>query len=135
MECGDIESPPSKKLTVWGLIEIIIMCIIGIIALDNLIRMFNSGGVFANIYTILLFALNLCIVIALVLTIWGICALDGNKLKLGLVLFFICLVVDIVLIIWGFIRYEGKIYFENIARVVVEIILAYILYKQSNKLG
>ena len=134
--CGDLERPPSRNnMSICAIIELIVMAICGILCLEQLIRIFNSGADLGNAWILITVIIDFLIVVGLVLVLVGLfCATSASSIRSGVFCFCIGAIASVVLIIYYIVAGSDRLTFENFLYIVLLIFLSYILWIQSGHL-
>ena len=134
VECGNIDTPPSRSnMTIWGIVEFIIMIFIGVSCALNVI---NALGYSMSFWGIIWFVGNGFGVAGLVFVILGLFFTGGYHFKIGMICFFISILIAIVYIVITILRVEGReFYFSTAVYLCLDIFMAYVLWRQSGHLS
>ena len=132
MECGSIDTPPSRSnMTIWGIVEFVIMIFIGASCLLNVLDTIHYT---MNVWNIVWFVGNAFGVAGLIFVILGLLQSNGRYFNIGMICFFINIVISIVCIVFSIIGYGSAVYFGTIVTVCLDIFMAYVLWRQSSHL-
>ena len=134
--CECLYVPPSRNnLTIWGIIELIIMAICGLLCAAELIEFFNTEGHYrTSIVLILVIVADVFIVLGLCLIIFGLfCSPSQSQIRSGIICFVVGAICFAVAIVYSAIQ-SGDIYFIQILHVILLAFLAYILWVQAGRL-
>ena len=134
--CECLYVPPSRNnLTIWGIIELIIMAICGLLCAAELIDFFNSDYHYkASIVLILIIVADVFIVLGLCLIIFGLfCSPSQSQIRSGIICFVVGAICFAVAIVYSAIQ-SGHIYLTQILHVILLAFLAYILWIQAGRL-
>ena len=130
--CDELERPPSRSnMSLWAIIELVIMGVCGVLCLVELIDILNSGKSLNNVYLILRIVVDALIVIGLVLIIIGLfCASGPSSIRSGILCFVIGAIITLVVLILDIVNGE-KLTFYSFCYIVLLFFLAYLLWRQS----
>ena len=134
--CECLYVPPSRNnLTIWGIIELIIMAICGLLCAAELIEFFNTEGHYrTSIVLILVIVADVFIVLGLCLIIFGLfCSPSQSQIRSGIICFVVGAICFAVAIVYSAIQ-SGHIYLTQILHVILLAFLAYILWIQAGRL-
>ena len=134
--CECLYTPPSRNnLTIWGILELIIMAICGLLCASDLIELFNSDAHHrTSIVLILVVVADVFIVLGLCLIIFGLfCSPSQSQIRSGIICFVVGAICFAVAIVYSAIQ-VGKIYFSQILHVILLAFLAYILWIQAGRM-
>ena len=137
--CGDIDRPPSRSNnSLFAIIELVIMGVVGIICLVDLFRLIQYMGDHKDwdVIEILRVIEYGLIVAGLVLIIIGIfCSPSQYQIRTGILCFCVgtILAVVILVLLINDDRTSDTLFF-NICYMIFLIFLAYILWRQSSHL-
>ena len=128
IECGNIETPPSRtSITIWGLVEFIIMCIIGIFCLIDFFNVFYTDITVRSIIAIVGDAFGIA---GLVFVILGLWMSNTNHFRTGILCFLVSIIITLVVIVWGLIS-GASFTLRIVLEVAFDVFLAYVLWRQS----
>ena len=133
--CGDLERPPSRSnMSLWAIIELVAMGVCALFCLMQLIDLFNSNANMKNVWTILTIVVDALIVVGLVLVVYGLfCAVGAGTIRSGILCFVVGCIVELVVLIYAIVNGE-RLTFYGFCYIVLLIVLAYILWRQSGHL-
>ena len=126
----DLEVPPSRAhMGVFQIIELAVMLIVGILSIYDL---FNYLKYDFTLWTVLVIVMDACIIAGLVFIIIGLFCSGSNKIKTGIILFFVGAVIAITMIIQNLIT-DSKldVWLLDLVKGAILVFLAIILWKQS----
>ena len=140
--CGDITSPPTRgNMSIFAIIELVIMGVVGIICLVNLVNMVrdltdsNSKHSFNEITILQIIEFTLIVAGLCFILIGLFCSISSYHIRTGILCFCIGTIVAVVLTILIIYRgLEKDDLFFNICYIIFLIFLAYILWLQSGRL-
>ena len=122
-------------MSIFAIVELIVMFVCGILALEQLIWMFNNNVPLSNAWNIIKIIVDILIVTGLVFIIIGLfCSMSGNSIRTGILCFLIGAILSVVLIVFQIIDRNNKITFENLIFMILLIVLSYFLWRQSGNL-
>ena len=128
IECGNIDTPPSRSnITVWGLVEFIVMCIIGIFCLIDFFNVFYTQITVRSIIAIVGDAFGIAGLVFIILGLW---LSNSSHFRTGILCFLVSIIITLVTIVWGLIS-GASISFQTILVVAFDVFLAYVLWRQS----
>ena len=131
VECGNIDTPPSRtNITIWGIVEFIIMCFIGLSCLGNIFEILRYD---ITLWSIISFVGAGFGFAGLVFVILGLWQSNGYYFNIGMICFFINILIAIVCIIFSIIN-GSHVYFGTILTICLDIFMAYVLWRQSGHL-
>ena len=132
--CGDLERPPSRSnMSLFAIIELVIMGVLAIICLVELIDIFNSNQSLSNVFLILRIISDILIVVGLCLIVYGLfCAMNPSPIRSGILCYLIAALISLVVIVYNFI--ESSITAYQFFYAVFLLFLAYFLWRQSGHL-
>ena len=132
--CGDLERPPSRSnMSLFAIIELVIMGVLAIICLVELINIFNSNQSMSNVFLILRIISDILIVVGLCLVVYGLfCALSPSPIRSGILCYLIAALISLVVIVYNFV--ENSITAYQFFYAVFLLFLAYFLWRQSGHL-
>ena len=126
MECGDIHEPPSRsKVTIWCIVELVLMAIIGI----NCIYGFAEAMKMEFLWAIIFLVGNGFGIAGLVFVILAIWKENGAFMKIGTLCFAIALIISIVIFILNLIN--GHVSGSSIIHFIIDCFLCYVFWIQS----
>ena len=132
VECGNIYTPPSRSnMTIWGIVELVVMVLIGVSCLLNVLDALHYK---MNLWTIIWFVGNGFGVAGLVFVILGLFFTGGYHFRIGMICFFISIITAIIYIVIMIIDYQS-VYFSTIIYLCLDIFMAYVLWVQSGHLS
>ena len=126
----DLEVPPSRaNMGVFQIIELAVMLIVGILSIYDL---FNYLQYKFTLWSVLVIVMDACIIAGLVFIIIGLFCSGSNKIKTGIILFFVGAVIAIAMIIQNLIT-DSKldVWLLDLVKGAILVFLAIILWKQS----
>ena len=126
----DLEVPPSRaNMGVFQIIELAVMLIVGILSIYDLFNYLKYGF---TLWTVLVIVMDACIIAGLVFIIIGLFCSGSNKIKTGIILFFVGAVIAIAMIIQNLIT-DNKldVWLLDLVKGAILVFLAIILWKQS----
>ena len=130
VECGNIEEPPSRsKVTVWCIVELVVMAIIGV----NCIYGFAENAKLGSLWNILALVGNGFGIAGLIFVILSLWKENGGLMKTGTICFAIALIINIVIFVFFLI--DGNINFSSIAHFALDVFLCYVFWVQSGHFG
>ena len=131
VECGNIDTPPSRtNITIWGIVEFIIMCFIGLSCLGTILGSFYNTINFVSIIGFVGAGFGFA---GLIFVILGLLQSNGRYFNIGMICFFINILIAIVCIIFSIIN-GSHVYFGTILTICLDIFMAYVLWRQSGHL-
>ena len=131
IECGDIDTPPSRQsITIWGLVEFIIMCIIGIFCLIDFFNVFYTEITVRSIIAIVGDAFGIAGLVFIILGLW---MSNSGHFRTGILCFLVSIIITLVVIVWGLIS-GASFTLRTLLVVVFDVFLAYVLWRQSAQL-
>ena len=132
--CGDMYRPPSRSnMSLFAIIEIVIMGVLGVICLVELINLFQSNASMNNVSTILRIIVDILIVVGLCLIIYGLfCAMSPSPIRSGIICYLLAAIITLVVLVYCFIN--GGVTFYQFVYAVFLLFLAYFLWIQSGHL-
>lgn len=132
MDCGNMETPPSRgNVTIWGIVEIVVLAIVGLLCLFNFFDILRFGHL--GVWEIVGLVGNGLGVAGLIFVALGLFQSNSAHIKIGITCFLVSIIISIVVLVFRILGGE-KLYFGMVATVVLYIFLAYILWKQSSHL-
>ena len=131
VECGTIDQPPSfKNITIWGIVTLVIMLILGVFSTIGLVSGISNNEGF---YYFLLLVGSACGIVGLLLVVLTIITENSTFMWIGLFGFFSSCIINIVLLFLFLIG--GKdVNIVPIFQIVLEIFLCFLFYRQSSGL-
>ena len=126
----DLEVPPSRaNMGVFQIIELAVMLIVGILSIYDL---FNYLQYKFTLWSALVIVMDACIIAGLVFIIIGLFCSGSNKIKTGIILFFVGAVIAIAMIIQNLITDSKlEVWLLDLIKGAILVFLAIILWKQS----
>ena len=126
----DLEVPPSRaNMGVFQIIELAVMLIVGILSIYDL---FNYLQYKFTLWSALVIVMDACIIAGLVFIIIGLFCSGSNKIKTGIILFFVGAVIAIAIIIQNLITDSKlEVWLLDLIKGAILVFLAIILWKQS----
>ena len=126
----DLEVPPSRaNMGVFQVIELAVMLIVGILSIYDL---FNYLQYKFTLWSVLVIVMDACIIAGLVFIIIGLFCSGSNKIKTGIILFFVGAVIAIAMIIQNLITDSKlEVWLLDLIKGAILVFLAIILWKQS----
>ena len=126
----DLEVPPSRaNMGVFQIIELAVMLIVGILSIYDL---FNYLQYKFTLWSALVIVMDACIIAGLVFIIIGLFCSGSNKIKTGIILFFVGAVIAIAIIIQNLITDSKlEVWLLDLVKGAILVFLAIILWKQS----
>lgn len=132
VECGNMETPPSRSnMTIWGIVELIVMGVIGLTCLFNLFDYVNRG--IGGVWSIIGLVGNGLGLAGLVFICLGLYQSNSGHIKIGIICFLVSTLICCVCIVFSILNGE-KLYFGMIVTLALYIFIAYVLWKQSSHL-
>ena len=130
--CGDLDRPPSRSnMSLFAIIEIVIMGVCGVLCLVQLINMFNSNTPLNNVWTIVQIIIDILIVAGLVFVIYGLfCAPSPAPIRTGILCFVVGAILALVVLVVQLVNGKGLTVYE-LCYMILLFFLAYILWRQS----
>ncbi len=126
MECGDIHEPPSRsRVTIWCIVELVIMAFLGINCIYGFAESAGSSGVWA-IIGLVANGFGIAGLIFVILAIW---MENGSYMKIGTLCFAVTLIISIVLFIVNLIN--GHTSGSLIIHFILNCFLCYVFWIQS----
>ena len=126
MECGDYHEAPSRaKVTVWCIVELVLMAIIGL----NCLYGFAEATRMQNLYSIIFLVGNGFGIAGLIFVILGIWKENGGFMKTGTFCFAIALIISIVIFVLNLLN--GDITGSSIVHFLLDCFLCYLFWVQS----
>ena len=126
MECGDIHEPPSRsKVTIWCIVELVIMAILGI----NCIYGFAENASLKSVWQIIGLIANGFGVAGLIFVILAIWQENGAFMKIGTLCFAVTLIISIVLFIVSL--FSGNVSGSSLVHFILNCFLCYVFWIQS----
>ena len=126
MECGDYHEPPSRaKVTIWCIVELVLMAIIGL----NCLYGFAEAVKMEFFWNIIFLVGNGFGIAGLLFVIFGLWKENGAFMKTGIFCFAIALIISIVVFVWNLLN--GNITGASIVHFVLDCFLCYIFWVQS----
>ena len=126
MECGDLHEPPSRsKVTIWCIVELVLMAIIGLNCLFGFFEAVNMEF----FWNIIFLVGNGFGIAGLLFVIFGLWKENGGFMKTGIFCFAIALIISIVIFVWNLLH--GEITGSSIVHFVLDCFLCYIFWIQS----
>ena len=128
IQCGSIDTPPSRSnITIWGIVELVIMFVIGILCLIDFFNLFSTEIGVRSIISIVGDGFGIAGLVFIILALWlG----SGGHFKTGILCFLVSILITLVVIVWGLIS-GGSIGIRTILTVAFDVFLAYVLWRQS----
>ena len=127
MECGDLHEPPSRsKVTIWCIVELVLMAIIGLNCLFGFFEAVNMEF----FWNIIFLVGNGFGIAGLLFVIFGLWKENGGFMKTGTFCFVIALIISIVVFVWNLIN-GSHITGSSIVHFVLDCFLCYIFWIQS----
>ena len=128
VECGDYKEPPSRaKITVWCIVELILMAVIGLNCLYGFFEAFDMQF----IQSIIFLVGNGFGIAGLGFVIFGLWKENGAFMKTGTFCFAIALIISIVIFIWRLFFDNSKLTGSSIVHLVLDCFLCYLFWVQS----
>ena len=129
MECGDYHEAPSRaKVTIWCIVELVLMAIIGLNCLYGFAEAARLNNFF---YCIILLVGNGFGIAGLIFVILGIWKENGGFMKTGTMCFVIALIINIVVFILNLLFGDHYITFSSIIHFILDCFLCYLFWIQS----
>ena len=126
MECGDIHEPPSRsRVTIWCIVELVIMAILGI----NCIYGFAENAGLNSFWDVIGLIANGFGIAGLILVILAIWQENGSYMKIGTLCFAVTLIISIVLFIVSLLH--GHVSGSSIIHFILNCFLCYVFWIQS----
>ena len=132
--CGDLERPPSRSnMSLFAIIEIVIMGVLAVFCLVELIELFKSDVPMNNVSTILRIIVDILIVVGLCLILYGLfCAMSPGPIRSGIICYLLAAIISLVVLVYYFIN--GGVTFYQFVYAIFLLLLAYFLWIQSGHL-
>ena len=131
MECGNIDTPPSRtNITIWGICEFVVMCIIGLLCFFGFFDILRYGSI--GVWEIIGLVGNGFGIAGLIFVCLGLWQSNGSHFKIGILCFLVSILIDIVCAVFHFIN--NGLPLAGILRICLNIFLAYVLWRQSSHL-
>ena len=129
-----IYTPPSRNsMGLFQIVELIVMCVCGLLCAGNLIEYFNSNEK-VNTILILLIVGNILVVAGLVLVFMGLfCPCQSSNLRCGIICFVAGALVFAVAIIFPLFTKNGKVSVVQIFQFILLVLLSYVLWIQAGR--
>ena len=130
VECGAYNEPPNfQNLTVWGIVTLVIMLILGI---DSIIGVTWALGFSDLLYSILILVGSGLGVAGLVLVILSIVQKNPSYMTFGIFCFLVSCIVHTVYLVFCIIRGD----FSNnstsaVAHLILDIVLCFLFFSQN----
>lgn len=132
VECGNIDTPPSKaNITIWGIVELILMVIIGLLCFFGFFDILRYSDI--NVWSIINLIGNGFGIAGLVFIILGLWQSNASYIKIGIVCFLVSILIYIVCLVYGILSGAG-ISFKNLFSLLLNLFMAYVLWRQSSHL-
>ena len=133
--CECLYTPPSRNnLTIWGILELVIMAVCGLLCAANLIDLFNASNRRTTVLIILNVVADVFIVLGLCLIIYGLfCDPSQGSIRSGIICFVVGAICFAVAIVYFAVK-SKEIYFIQIIQVILLSFLAYILWIQAGRM-
>ena len=130
--CDELERPPSRSnMSLWAIIELVIMGVCGVLCLVELINILNSNAKLNDVAIILRIVVDGLIVVGLVLIIIGLfCASGPSYIRTGILCFVIGAIITLVVLILDIVN-GATLTFYGFCYIVLLFFLAYLLWRQS----
>ena len=126
-----LERPPSSSnLSVLNIIQLVLMLLIGLEAGKDCYDIFSMGKF--SFIDLLEIVVDLLVFVGCCLSAYGLFKDEGDKLKMGFMLFFYGLVGYLVIYVLGWFKNGFK--FGSLLNMLLFGFLAYVLYIQSKNL-
>ena len=132
--CGDLERPPSRSnMSLFAIIELVIMGVLAIFCLVELINLFKSDARMNDVMTILKIIVDILIVVGLCLIVYGLfCAMSPSPIRSGILCYLLAALISLVVIVYCLIN--GGVKFYQFVYAIFLLFLAYFLWRQSGHL-
>ena len=128
MECGNISDPPSRsKRTIWCIVELVIMGIVGLNCLFGFFDCARIGG-FLSLLGIIGNGFGIAGLLFVCFALWKE---NGAFMKIGILCYAVCLIMGIVVFV--FTLFHG-VSGSSIIHVIFDVILCIIFWMQSGNL-
>ena len=128
MECGDYHEAPSRaKVTIWCIVELVLMAIIGL----NCLYGFAEAVKMDHLFTIIFLVGNGFGIAGLIFVILGIWKENGGFMKTGTFCFAIALIISIVIFVINLLDSNHKITGSLIVHFILDCFLCYLFWVQS----
>ena len=130
--CGDLDRPPSRSnMSLFAIIELVIMGVCGVLCLIELINMFNSNTKLNEVWTIIQIVVDILIVAGLVFVIYGLfCAPSPSPIRTGIICFVVGAILSLVSLVYQLVAGAGLTVY-GLCYMILLFFLAYILWRQS----
>ena len=134
--CGDIYQPPSRSnMSIFAIIELVIMCVVAILCLTELFRFLGDGKDF-NTMKFLILIDDILVVLALGYIVYGfICGFTSQKIRIGIYLFGFAAILAMVIIVLEINEGVGNKMLYKISQFVIYMFLAWILWQQASRIS
>ena len=134
VECGNIDTPPSRSnMTIWGIVELVIMILIGVSCAFNVMDAISYR---MNVWNIVWFVGNAFGVAGLIFVILGLFFTGGYHFRIGMICFFVSIIIAIIYLVITILHVgQREIYFSTIVYLCLDIFMAYVLWRQSGHLS
>ena len=135
--CGNLDMPPSRSnLSIFAIIELVVMGVVGVLCAVDLYYYFKDSRSWD--YLTLLKVIDCIIIVAgLVLIIVGLfCCIGTYQIRTGIICFcvgcILAIIITVIILVKGYNK-DSMIF--NVCYIVLLVVLAYILWRQSNHLS
>ena len=126
----DLEVPPSRAN--MGVFQIIVLAVLLIVGILSIYDLFNYLQYKFTLWSVLVIVMDACIIAGLVFIIIGLFCSGSNKIKTGIILFFVGAVIAIAMIIQNLITDSKlEVWLLDLIKGAILVFLAIILWKQS----
>ena len=129
VECGSMDQPPSfKNLTIWGIVTLVFMLLLGIDSIIGLISgIVNNDG----FYYFLLLVGSACGIVGLILVLITVITTNGTFLWISLFFFLSSCIIHIVLLLICLIGRDEGVNLGSIFQIALDLFLSFLFYRQS----
>ena len=130
MECGDVREPPSRsKMTIWCIVELVIMAIVGI---NCVYGFFDSLQLEGNFIWVLISLIgNGFGVAGLIFVCLALWKESAAFMRIGILCYAVCLIIGIIIFIFSIFNGFRP---SSLIHVIFDIILCVIFWMQSGNL-
>ena len=128
LECGSMNQPPSfSNITIWGIITLVIMLIVGIYSILGFIDALKFGNF---LFSIVLLIGNGFGVAGLIFAILAIVQRNGNFMKIAALCFLVSCIVNIVVLVFSIVKFG--FYYQALLEILLDVFLCYLFWVQSS---
>ena len=134
--CECLYTPPSRSnLTLWGIIQIVVMAVCGLLCAANLYQLFTDNTYKSTtVYLILVVVADCFIVVGICLILFGLFfSPSGAQIRSGIMCFVVGAICFVVAIIYRAIQIGG-IALIQLIQCIILVFLAYILWIQAGRI-